>query len=108
MPSHDQILAALSTVQDPELHRSLTDLKMVREVRIQDGRVDVTIALTVPNCPLKDQIAADVRAAVAALPGVQAVAVHLAAMTDAARDAGAARGVPTGYAGAGFGCMTCT
>jgi Mrp family chromosome partitioning ATPase len=87
MPSKDQILAALSTVQDPELHRSLTDLKMVHEVRIQDGRVDVTVALTVPNCPLKDQIAADVRAAVTALPGVQAVAVHLTAMTDAERKA---------------------
>ena len=87
MPSKDQILNALSKVNDPELHRSLTDLKMVRDVGIHDGKVEVTIALTVPNCPLKDQIEADVRVAIAALPGVEQVFVHLTAMTDEERKA---------------------
>ena len=87
MLSKDQILETLSRVNDPELHRSLTDLKMVREVQVRGGQVDVTLALTVPTCPLKDQIEADVRAALMALPEVEQVAVHLIAMTDEERQA---------------------
>jgi ATP-binding protein involved in chromosome partitioning len=83
----DKIFEALSQVNDPELHRSLTDLKMVRDVAIENGKVEVTIALTVPNCPLKDQIESDVRAAIAALSGVKQVSVRLIAMTDAERKA---------------------
>lgn len=81
MPSMDQILNALSKVNDPELHRSLTDLKMVRNVQVSDHSVEVTIALTIPNCPLKDQIEADVRAAITALPDIEKVTIHLTAMT---------------------------
>jgi ATP-binding protein involved in chromosome partitioning len=85
MLSEDQILNALSRVNDPELHRSLTDLKMVRDVQLRGRAVEVTIALTIPNCPLKDQIEADVRSAIAALPEVDEVVVHLTAMTDEER-----------------------
>ncbi len=87
MLDKDKILVTLSQVNDPELHRSLTDLKMVRDVKIQDGKVDVTIALTVPNCPLKVQIESDVRAAIAALPEVKQVAVNLTSMTEEERKA---------------------
>jgi len=80
-----KILEALSHVNDPELHRSLTDLKMVRDVRVRGGKVEVTIALTVPNCPLKGQIESDVRAAIAALPEVKQVSVQLTSMTDEER-----------------------
>jgi Mrp family chromosome partitioning ATPase len=81
MPEISQIIEALSRVKDPELHRSLTELKMVRNIKAWNGAVEVTIALTVPNCPLKDQIEADVRAAISALPGTEQVTVHLTAMT---------------------------
>jgi Mrp family chromosome partitioning ATPase/NifU-like protein involved in Fe-S cluster formation len=87
MLDKDKILEVLSQINDPELHRSLTDLKMVREVRIQNGNVDVTIALTVPNCPFKSQIEADVHTAIAALPGVKQVSVKLTSMTDEERKA---------------------
>lgn len=87
MPDKAKILEALSHVNDPELHRSLTDLKMVKDVNIHGGQVEVTIALTVPNCPLKSQIEADVRAAIAAIPEVQQISVKLTAMTDAERQA---------------------
>ncbi|MEW5872570.1 MAG: P-loop NTPase [Chloroflexota bacterium] len=87
MLDKNKILEALSHVNDPELHRSLTDLKMVRDVRIHGGKVEVTIALTVPNCPLKSQIEADVRAAITALPDVQQVSVKLAVMTEEERKA---------------------
>ena len=83
----DKVLKALAQVNDPELHRSLTDLKMVRDVGIHDGKVEVTIALTVPNCPLKDQIESDVRTAITALPEVKQVSVQLTSMTDEERKA---------------------
>jgi Mrp family chromosome partitioning ATPase len=83
--SKDQIIEALSHVEDPELHRSLTDLKMVRDVQLNGSNVEVTIALTVPNCPLEAQIESDARAAIAALPGVQQVTVHMTSMTDKER-----------------------
>jgi len=87
MLDNDKVLEALAGVNDPELHRSLTDLKMVRDVQVRGGKVEITIALTVPNCPLKDQIESDVRVAIAALPGVEQVFVHLTAMTDEERKA---------------------
>jgi ATP-binding protein involved in chromosome partitioning len=87
MLDKDKILEALSHVKDPELHRSLTDLKMVRDVQIQDDKVVVSIALTVPNCPLKDQIEYDVRTAISALPGVKQVSVQLTSMTEEERKA---------------------
>jgi len=87
MLDNDKVLEALARVNDPELHRSLTDLKMVRDVQVRGGKVEITIALTVPNCPLKDQIESDVRVAIAALPGVEQVFVHLTAMTDEERKA---------------------
>jgi ATP-binding protein involved in chromosome partitioning len=87
MLDKDKVLDVLSQVNDPELHRSLTDLKMVRDVRVHGGKVVVTIALTVSNCPLKSKIESDVRAAIAALPEVKEVSVRLTSMTDEERKA---------------------
>src|SRR5687767_12767800 len=57
MPSNDEIIEALRPVQDPELHRSIVDLGMVRNVHIdRRGRVEVKIALTVAGCPLRNEI----------------------------------------------------
>ena len=87
MVTKEKVLEALSKVNDPELHQSLTDLGMVRDVRVKGHKVNVTIALTVPNCPLKEQIASDVYTAVATLPGVEAVSVQMTSMTDEERKA---------------------
>jgi Mrp family chromosome partitioning ATPase len=85
MLTREAVFDVLSKINDPELHRSLADLKMVREVYVHDDRVEVTIALTIPNCPMKDQIAADVQTALRALPGVEEVEVNLTTMTDEER-----------------------
>jgi Mrp family chromosome partitioning ATPase len=81
MVTEEQIVEALNGVMDPELHRSLVELGMVHDVRVQDGRVTFTLALTVPECPLKDQIVAEAKAAVLALDGVEEVQVDLTEMT---------------------------
>ena len=66
----EKILAALSQVDDPELHQDLVSLNMIRDVEIDGGDVAFTVVLTTPACPLKGQIEQDVRAAVSAVPGV--------------------------------------
>lgn len=87
MVTTDQVLQALSRVMDPELGRSVIELQMLRDLRIEDHTVSFTLALTIPECPLRDQIAADARRAVGALDGVRHVNVTLGAMTDAERAA---------------------
>lgn len=71
--SREEVLHALSKVQDPELHRDLVSLGMVQDVEIDGSRVSFTVTLTTPACPLKAQIDEDVRAAVMALPGVKTI-----------------------------------
>jgi ATP-binding protein involved in chromosome partitioning len=77
-----EVRKALESVMDPELHRNLIELGMVREVRIEAGQVDITLALTTLGCPLRGQIVDDVKAVVGALQGVQTVDVELTEMTD--------------------------
>jgi ATP-binding protein involved in chromosome partitioning len=88
LPSSDQVIDALRPVQDPELHRSIVDLGMVRDVTVKpDGVVSLRVALTVPGCPLRHEIQSRVDGAVRALPDVRDVAVDFTVMTDAEREA---------------------
>jgi len=54
MPTTEQISAVLGEIQDPELHRGLNELNMVRDIQVSGSNVSVLIALTIPGCPLKD------------------------------------------------------
>ncbi|MCB0217995.1 MAG: Mrp/NBP35 family ATP-binding protein [Chloroflexi bacterium] len=74
-PTEEQVIAALSTVNDPEIHRDLVSLGMVRDIAIDGGAVRFTVVLTTPACPLKQTIEDDCRAAVGAIPGVGSVRV---------------------------------
>jgi len=69
-PSRDEILKALEQVIDPELRRPVTELDMVRDVRIDGGDVAVTIALTVAGCPLRSSFEQQVGGALAPVDGV--------------------------------------
>jgi len=73
---------ALERVMDPELHKSLIELGMVRQVGIKKDRVEMTLALTTLGCPLREQIVEDVKRTVGALEGVKRVEVALAEMTE--------------------------
>jgi ATP-binding protein involved in chromosome partitioning len=85
-PTSEQVMAALATVNDPEIKRPITDLGMVKTVDVgPDGRVRVEVFLTVAGCPLRDTITRDVTAAVSAVAGVTAVDVALDVMSDQQR-----------------------
>jgi ATP-binding protein involved in chromosome partitioning len=81
--SEKDVLVALRPVQDPELHLSILDLDMVKQVRIDGGRVAVVVALTVPGCPMRGEITKRVTDAVAPLGGVDDVKVELTVMSEA-------------------------
>ncbi|HWB67413.1 MAG TPA: P-loop NTPase [Mycobacteriales bacterium] len=86
LPSVDAVTAALATVQDPEIHRPITDLGMVDDVAVAlDGTVEVKILLTTAGCPLRDRITNDVTAAVSKVPGVTSVKVALDVMSEEQR-----------------------
>ncbi len=82
----EALRAAIGAVEDPEIHRTLVDLNMLRELEVSpDGSVRVLVALTIPGCPLKDKLTSDVTAAARTIPGVTSVAVQFTSMTDEER-----------------------
>jgi ATP-binding protein involved in chromosome partitioning len=86
--TEDAIHNALSKVQDPEIHRPITELDMVKEVHVAaDGAVQVAIFLTVAGCPMKDRLTNDIKHEVGAIAGVTAVEVELDVMSSEQRDA---------------------
>ncbi|MFM8947377.1 MAG: Mrp/NBP35 family ATP-binding protein [Acidimicrobiaceae bacterium] len=86
LPKVDQLIDALRPVQDPELHRSIVDLGMVRDVQIQSsGDVSLTVVLTIAGCPLRNEIQTRVNTALRALDGVKNVALNFGVMNDEER-----------------------
>ncbi len=75
--SQEQVLAALSKVIEPELHRDLVSLNMIRDLVIEGDMVKFTVLLTTPACPLRDRIQAEAHKVVSELPGVRLVDVTL-------------------------------
>lgn len=70
-----QVLEALSHVIEPELHKDLVTLNMIKDLQVSGNDVQFTIALTTPACPLKGQIEAEAIEAVKQIPGVANVSL---------------------------------
>jgi ATP-binding protein involved in chromosome partitioning len=78
----ESVRTALGTVQDPEIHRPITELGMVKSVEIDgSGAASVAVYLTVSGCPMRETITSRVTDAVAAVPGITSVAVELDVMS---------------------------
>jgi ATP-binding protein involved in chromosome partitioning len=85
--TREQIVDALRPVEDPELHRSIVDLGMLRNVDLgDDGGVGILIALTIAGCPLRNEITRRVTDAVTPLEGVARVDLEFTVMTDDDRE----------------------
>src|SRR5437763_3880275 len=82
MPTRDQVLEALKVVIDPELHRNIVELGMVRSIDISEqGAVNVTVSLTTAGCPIKSHFQNGVAQAVQGVAGVTAVNVGFDTLT---------------------------
>ena len=82
MPTAEHVWAALRGVIDPELGENVVDLGMIASVDVTlDGTVTIGLALTIAECPLRNQIEGDTRRRALSLPGVNEVVVHTTAMT---------------------------
>jgi ATP-binding protein involved in chromosome partitioning len=77
------VLKALSTVQEPELHNDLVTLQMIKEIVISGSTVSFTILLTTPACPLRGQMERESIEAVQRLAGATAVNVRFDALVRA-------------------------
>ena len=73
----DRILSALQSVQDPDLHQDIVTLGFIKDLLIQDGRVSLTLELTTPACPVKDDLKQQVINVVSQFPEVTDVVVRL-------------------------------
>jgi ATP-binding protein involved in chromosome partitioning len=85
-PTSDEVTKALSGVNDPEIHRPITELGMVKAIDVaRNGAVRVDIWLTVAGCPLRETITREVTNAVSKLAGVSRVRVELDVMSEQQR-----------------------
>jgi ATP-binding protein involved in chromosome partitioning len=88
MPNRDEILKALEVVIDPELHRSIVELDMVRSIDVSaNGVADVTVSLTTPGCPIKGHFQTAVAEAVTALEGITHTNVYFDVLSDTQKQA---------------------
>lgn len=90
----EQVTEQLRTVNDPELHRDLVTLNMIKDIRIDGSNVAVKVELTTPACPLKDKIGGDVKAAVGRIAGVGEVTVEFDARVQSSPQQKAAENNP--------------
>jgi ATP-binding protein involved in chromosome partitioning len=65
--TQEAVIEALKTVNDPELHRDIVSLGMVKNLQVADGKVKFTVELTTPACPLRERIDADCKKALASV-----------------------------------------
>jgi ATP-binding protein involved in chromosome partitioning len=79
MLTEEVVLNALRKVKDPELHRDLVSLGMVKAITVDGPAVTVTVELTTPACPMRAQVEEETKAAIQGLPGVGEVTLNLTA-----------------------------
>ena len=96
MTTEADILNALRKVQEPELHKDLVTLNMIRDLSIKDGTVSFTLMLTTPACPLRDKMKEEATQAVLQLPDVKTVEVKLSAEVKQDSRLGESKTLPVG------------
>jgi ATP-binding protein involved in chromosome partitioning len=78
-PTQQQVLEALARVQDPELHRDIVSLGMVKNLAIANGKVAFTVELTTPACPLRETIESDCKKVLAGIPAIRELEITFGA-----------------------------
>jgi ATP-binding protein involved in chromosome partitioning len=83
--TEETILDALRTVKDPDLHRDIVTLGMIRDVKVCGGIASFRFVLTTPACPVRDQLKGQAEQAVMSIPGMESVEVKMEAEVPKAR-----------------------
>jgi ATP-binding protein involved in chromosome partitioning len=94
MITEPAVLQVLSTVHDPDLHRDLVSLQMIRDLKIDGADVSFEVVLTTPACPLKGRIEQDCREALGRIPGIGRVEIRMGARVAASRTMTDPAGIP--------------
>ncbi len=87
MVTEEEVLEALRDVEDPEIHKSLVELNMARNIKVDGTHVSLEVVLTISGCPLQHTIRTSVTEKLLALNGIESVDITLGTMTDEERDA---------------------
>jgi ATP-binding protein involved in chromosome partitioning len=85
MPTKEDVRQALRSVMDPEIHKPIEDVGMLKDIEIDGDTVRVFVLLTIDGCPLRDRITTDVTNAVSPMAGVEHVEVILGTMSEQQR-----------------------
>jgi ATP-binding protein involved in chromosome partitioning len=94
MLTEEAVLHALATVKDPEIHRDLVSLGMIKDLTIDGSNVSFEVVMTTPACPLKSQIERECREALARLPGIGQVSLRMGSNVVASRGMTGPGGIP--------------
>ena len=86
--TQEQVLEALRKVQDPELHRDIVSLGMVKDLAVANGKVAFTVELTTPACPLRESIEGDCKKVLAGIPGVSDLNITFGAQVRGSKTGG--------------------
>jgi ATP-binding protein involved in chromosome partitioning len=87
--TQEKVLEVLRTVKDPELHKDIVSLGMVKQLSVRGSDVSLEVTLTTPACPLKDRITEDIGLALRGnLPGVGKIDVRFGAEVRGSRPVG--------------------
>lgn len=74
---HDEVVAALRQIHDPEIPVNIYDLGLIYGVEIDNGHAIITMTLTTPHCPVAESMPGEVELRVCAVPGIQSADVNL-------------------------------
>ena len=85
MTTSQSVFDALSKVNDPELHRSITELGMVEDVAIEGTALKLKILLTISGCPMRDRLTKDISAAALTVTGITTVDIEFGVMNEEQR-----------------------
>lgn len=83
--TEEQVLQALRAVKDPDLHKDIVTLNMIRDMAVCGGIVSFRFVLTTPACPVRDQLKFEAEKAVMGIAGVERVEVNMDAEVPKAR-----------------------
>lgn len=86
MLTHEKVMDALKHVEDPELHKSIVELNMVRNIKIDGTHIQLEVVLTIQGCPLKAKIQEDIENSLKAI-GASTVSLQFGSMTKEEREA---------------------